>query len=55
MLNHTFDGVMAVYSHATYDSERRQPLEAWSAWLSGFLKLPTDVIRLRTAAGTAGP
>jgi hypothetical protein len=24
MLNHTFDGVMAVYNHATYDAERRQ-------------------------------
>jgi integrase len=55
MLNHTFDGVMAVYNHATYDAERRQALEAWSTWLSSFLELPTDVIRLRTAAGTDGP
>jgi integrase len=33
MLNHTFDGVMAVYNHATYDDERRAALDAWSAWL----------------------
>jgi hypothetical protein len=35
MLNHVFDGVMAVYNHATYDAERRQALEAWSACLTG--------------------
>ena len=35
MLNHIFDGVMAVYNHATYDAERRQALDAWSAWLAG--------------------
>ncbi len=35
MLNHTFDGVMAVYNHATYDAERRQALEAWSMYLAG--------------------
>ena len=33
MLNHTFDGVMAVYNHAFYDDERRAALDAWSAWL----------------------
>jgi hypothetical protein len=33
MLNHTFDGVMAVYNHATYDAERRVALDAWSDWL----------------------
>jgi integrase len=35
MLNHTFDGVMAVYNHATYDAERREALERWSSYLSG--------------------
>ncbi len=34
MLNHTFGGVMAVYNHATYDTERREGLEAWSSWLA---------------------
>jgi integrase len=33
MLNHTFDGVMAVYNHTSYDNERRAALEAWSTWL----------------------
>ena len=30
MLNHTFDGMMSVYNHASYDFERRKALEAWS-------------------------
>jgi integrase len=48
MLNHTFDGVMAVYNHATYDAERRQALDAWSAWLADFIgKRPADVVSLR--------
>lgn len=34
MLNHTFDGVMAVYNHASYEAERRSALDAWSEWLS---------------------
>jgi integrase len=35
MLNHTFEGVMAVYNHASYDPERREALERWSSYLSG--------------------
>jgi hypothetical protein len=51
MLNRTFDGVMAVYNHATYDAERRQALEAWSAWLADLVeKRPADVVPLRQAA-----
>jgi integrase len=48
MLNHIFDGVMAVYNHATYDAERRQALDAWSAWLASFIgKRPADIVPLR--------
>ena len=51
MLNHTFDGVMAVYNHATYDGERREALEAWSAWLNGMAGVqPAAVVNLRQAA-----
>src|SRR5262249_5446898 len=32
MLNHTFDGAMAAYNHATYDAERRAALDAWSTY-----------------------
>ena len=46
-LNHSFDGVMAVYNHATYDAERRQALEAWSAWLAELGgKQTADVVQL---------
>lgn len=34
MLNHSFTGMLAVYNHATYEAERRDALEAWSAWLN---------------------
>jgi integrase len=48
MLNHSFDGVMAVYNQATYDAERRQALEAWSAWLADLIgKQPANVVSLR--------
>jgi integrase len=54
MLNHIFDGVMAVYNHATYDAERRQALDAWSAWLSGFIgQRPADVVPLRQVSPQA--
>lgn len=54
MLNHIFDGVMAVYNHATYDAERRQALEAWSAWLASFIgKRPADVVPLRQVSPQA--
>jgi integrase len=36
MLNHTFDGVMAVYNRATYYPERRDALEKWSDALAAF-------------------
>lgn len=48
MLNHVFDGVMAVYNHATYDAERRQALEAWSAYLTGLASPPAAVLPLRS-------
>jgi integrase len=48
MLNHVFDGVMAVYNHADYDAERRQALEAWSTWLTNLVRqTPADVEPLR--------
>ena len=54
MLNHTFDGVMAVYNHATYDAERRGALEAWSTWLRGLMdSRPAGVVPLRKAARQA--
>jgi hypothetical protein len=48
MLNHTFDGVMAVYNHATYDAERRQALEAWSTYLTGMASERAAVVSLRS-------
>jgi integrase len=33
MLNHSFDGTMAVYNRAAYEAERRQALDTWSGWL----------------------
>jgi integrase len=54
MLNHVFDGVMAVYNHATYDAERRQALEAWSAWLTDLVRqAPADVVPLRARQAAA--
>jgi integrase len=54
MLNHTFDGVMAIYNRADYDTERRQALEAWSAWLKGLVeKQPADVVSLRQVSSQA--
>ncbi len=51
MLNHSFDGMMAVYNHASYDTERREALEAWSAWLKGLAAAqPAGVVNLRDAA-----
>ena len=54
MLNHSFGGVMAVYNRADYDAERRQALEAWSAWLAGLVgKQPAGVVALRVASRQA--
>ncbi|MDP3158668.1 MAG: tyrosine-type recombinase/integrase [Reyranella sp.] len=51
MLNHSFDGMMAVYNHATYDDERRAALEAWSASLLALVETrPADVVPLRARA-----
>lgn len=51
MLNHSFDGMMSVYNHATYDAERRDALEAWSTWLNGMASAkPAAVVKLREAA-----
>jgi integrase len=46
MLNHTFDGAMAAYNHATYDADRRAALEAWSIRLQGFTRPAADVVML---------
>lgn len=49
MLNHTFDGMMSVYNHATYDIERRGALNDWATWLSGLAEIhPADVLPLRS-------
>jgi integrase len=54
MLNHSFDGMMAVYNRATYDDERRKALEAWSAWLATFAGgRPADVVPLRQVSQQA--
>ena len=54
MLNHSFDGVMAVYNQASYDAERQQALEAWSTWLKGLVEQrPADVVSLRQVAQQA--
>jgi integrase len=54
MLNHTFDGMVSVYNHATYDGERREALEAWSAWLRGLTEAqPAGVVRIRASRQTA--
>jgi integrase len=54
MLNHSFDGVMAVYNRADYDAERREALEAWSRWLADLVsKQPAEVVSLRAAARQA--
>jgi integrase len=50
MLNHMLGGVMAIYNHATYDAERRQALEAWSASLANLIgERSADVVPLRAA------
>jgi integrase len=48
MLNHTFDGVMAVYNHAAYDAERRQALEDSSAYLMEMASPSAAVVPLRS-------
>lgn len=48
MLNHSFDGVMAVYNRASYDDERRKALEMWSAWLTSLVEQrPAEVVPMR--------
>lgn len=52
-LNHTFSGVMQVYNRADYETERREALEKWSAWLE-WLTVPepvADVIQIRDVQG----
>ncbi len=54
MLNHSFDGTMAVYNRASYDAERREALEAWSAWLRGLTEAqPAGVVRIRASRQSA--
>lgn len=51
LLNHTFDGVMAVYNHASYEKERREALDAWSDWLEALMReQPAEVVPLRAAS-----
>jgi integrase len=51
MLNHSFDGAMAAYNHATYDAERREALKAWSGWLRGLTDAKAaDVVHIRAVA-----
>lgn len=50
-LNHMLAGVMGVYNKADYDTERREALEKWSAWLNGMAGVkPASVVNLREAA-----
>lgn len=54
MLNHILGGVMGIYNQATYDFERRQALEGWSAHLNALVEgQPADVVPLRPAAQAA--
>jgi integrase len=48
-LNHTLQGVMAVYNRAEYDGERIEAAEVWAAELARILGRPTEdkVVRLR--------
>jgi integrase len=51
LLNHRPKGVGGIYNRADYDAERRQALDAWSAWLGGLIgKQPADVVPLRRAS-----
>ena len=36
MINHLLPGMMGIYNHATYDTERREALKAWSDYLLAF-------------------
>ena len=53
MLNHILGGVMGIYNRGSYDSERRQALEAWSAHLMGMASGPAAVVPLRPRAREA--
>jgi integrase len=44
LLNHKLKGIQGVYNVATYDDERREALEAWSARLQ---TRPADVVPMR--------
>lgn len=51
MLNHTFDGMMSVYNHASYDAERREALATWSTWLKTVAAAErAGVVQLRQAS-----
>lgn len=55
MINHLLPGMMGIYNHATYDTERREALEAWSGYLLGFSGGSTgeNVVPLRAKAPQA--
>ncbi len=49
-LNHQLGGMMQVYNRAEYLPERKDALEAWSAWLAGMAGAqPAGVVNLRDA------
>ena len=50
MLNHRLKGVAGAYNRAEYLDERRQALEAWSAWLLALVEArPAEVVPLRAS------
>jgi hypothetical protein len=55
LLNHSLPGVMGVYNRETYDAERQQALEAWSAKLLGFVDQPAgeNVVSINSKAPQA--
>ncbi len=54
MLNHSFDGAMAAYNHASYDAERREALEVWSGYLVQMAGMQSaDVVPHRAGRPTA--
>jgi integrase len=55
MINHLLPGMMGIYNHATYDTERREALKAWSDYLLAFASEPAgqNIVPLRAKAPQA--
>jgi integrase len=55
LLNHSLPTLVGTYNRATYDAERQEALEAWSAYLRGFISEPAveNVVPLRAKASEA--